>query len=149
MFDLPPLNDDGDLPPGVYPVTLSAALTRFGVASQQRVLICEWLSRIHQLAKSTNRLARFVVFGSFVSAKSDPRDIDIVMIMEDSFNLESVPTDAATIFRHDEAESSLGASVFWTKRSGAFGGEQAMVEYWQIRREGGYRGILEIVPEQP
>jgi hypothetical protein len=35
--------------------------------------------------------------------------------------------------------------VFWTKRSGALGGEQAMIEYWQVRREGGRRGIVEIV----
>jgi hypothetical protein len=27
------------------------------------------------------------------------------------------------------------------------GGEQAMIEHWQIRREGGQRGIVEIVPE--
>jgi len=30
-------------------------------------------------------------------------------------------------------------------RSGAFGGDQTMIEYWQIRREGGQRGIVEIV----
>ncbi len=149
MNDLPALNGDGDLPPGVYPVTLSAALARFGVGSPQRVSVGERLSRIHRLASSTNCLVRFVVFGSFVTAKTEPRDIDVVMIVEDSFDLESVPADVAAIFRHDEAEASLGASVFWTKQSGAFGGERAMVEYWQIRREGGYRGILEIVPEQP
>ena len=33
------------------------------------------------------------------------------------------------------------------RRSGAIGGEQAMIEYWQIRREGGKRGIVEIVKE--
>ena len=46
-----------------------------------------------------------------------------------------------------EADSHFGASVFWTKRSGAIGGEQAMIEYWQARREGGRRGIIEIVRE--
>jgi hypothetical protein len=29
----------------------------------------------------------------------------------------------------------------------AIGGEQAMIEYWQVRREGGQRGIVEIVEE--
>jgi hypothetical protein len=29
------------------------------------------------------------------------------------------------------------------------GGEQAMIEHWQIRREGGRRGIVEIIPEAP
>jgi hypothetical protein len=46
-----------------------------------------------------------------------------------------------------EADARFGASVFWVRRSGALGGEQAMVEYWQVRRDGGRRGIVEIVPE--
>ena len=71
------------------------------------------------------------------------------MIMEDEFDLTSVPGDVAVVFRHQDADAQLGASVFWSTRSGAFGGEQAMLEYWQIRREGGLRGILEIVPEAP
>lgn len=41
----------------------------------------------------------------------------------------------------------FGASVFWTRCSGAMGREQAMVEYWQVRREGGQRGIVEILSE--
>lgn len=36
-----------------------------------------------------------------------------------------------------EAAAHFGASVFWAKRSGALGGEQAMIEYWQVRRAGG------------
>jgi hypothetical protein len=47
-----------------------------------------------------------------------------------------------------EAQARFGASVFWLRRSGAIGGEQAMIEYWQVRREGGRRGIVEIVLEE-
>jgi hypothetical protein len=107
------------------------------------------LTRIYQLATSTGYLARFVVFGSFVTAKADPRDIDIVLIMDDAFDLAAVTGETAIVFRHAEADAQLGASVFWTTRSGAFGGGQAMVEYLQARRQGGLRGILEIVSEAP
>jgi hypothetical protein len=86
-----------------------------------------------------------VVFGSFVTAKSDPQDVDVVILMEDSFDLSSVAGEVASVFNHAEADARLGASVFWSSRSGAFGGEQAMIEYWQLRREGGLRGIIEIV----
>jgi hypothetical protein len=47
-----------------------------------------------------------------------------------------------------EADAHFGASVFWTRRSGALGGEQAMIEYWQIRRDRGRRGIVEVLPEE-
>jgi hypothetical protein len=70
-----------------------------------------------------------------------------LLLMEDTFDLGSVTGEAALPFQHMEADAHFGASVFWTRRSGAIGGEQAMIEYWQVRREGGRRGIVEIVRE--
>ncbi|QDU24073.1 DUF6932 family protein [Urbifossiella limnaea] len=145
---LPAFNADGDLPPGVYLVTLADALARFGRGSAQRQVVAGRLARIHGLAASTGRLARFVVFGSFVTAKPDPRDVDVVLLMDDGFDVTATADDVAAVFDHAEADARLGASVFWATRSGAFGGEQAMIEYWQTRRDGRLRGILEIVPEQ-
>ena len=144
---LPPFNDEGDLPPGVYRATLPEVLERFGHGSLQRRAVADRLHRLHHLASSTGRLARFVVFGSFVTTKDEPHDVDIIMIMEDTFDLMAVIGEAALVFQHMAADAHFGASVFWTLRSGAFGGEQAMVEYWQVRREGGKRGIVEIVGE--
>ena len=77
----------------------------------------------------------------------DPNDVDIILLMEDTFDLASVSGEAALVFQHSEADAHFGASIFWACRSGAIGGEQAMIEYWQVRREGGRRGIVEITPE--
>jgi len=145
---LPAFNEEGDLPPGVYPAALSDVLERFGQGSVQRRAVADRLNRIYRLTASTGQLARFVVFGSFVTAKAEPNDVDIVLLMEDSFDLASVTGEAALVFQHMEADAHFGASVFWTKRSGAIGGEQAMIEYWQARRQGGQRGIVEIVGER-
>ncbi len=145
---LPVFNEDGDLPPGVHRSTLSAVLERFGQGTIQRRAVADRLKRIHQLATSTGHLARFVIFGSFVTAKAEPNDVDIVLIMEDSFDLTFVAGEAALVFQHLEADAHFGATVFWTKRSGALGGEQAMIEYWQVRRGGGRRGIIELVGEE-
>jgi hypothetical protein len=106
------------------------------------------LRRLYELAASTGEVARFIVFGSFVTAKAEPNDVDIVLLMEDTFDLASVTGEAALVFQHLEAHVHFGASVFWTRRSAALGGEQAIVEYWQVRREGGQRGIVEIVSEK-
>jgi hypothetical protein len=111
--------------------------------------VAERLTRIYHHAASTGQLARFVVFGSFVTAKAEPNDVDVVLLMEDAFDLASVTGEAALVFQHMAAGAHFGASVFWAKRSGALGGEQAMIEYWQARREGGRRGIVEIVEERP
>ena len=63
------------------------------------------------------------------------------------FDLAAVTGEAALVFQHLEAHARFGTSLFWTRRSGAIGGEQAMRESWQVRREGGQRGIVEILPE--
>ena len=144
---LPTFNDEGDLPPGVHRARLPEILERFGQGSAQRCAASDRLTRIYQLATSTGQLARFVVFGSFVTAKDEPNDVDVILIMQDTFDLASVTGEAALVFQHMEADAHFGASIFWTCRSGAIGGEQAMIEYWQVRREGGQRGIIEIVGE--
>ena len=93
-------------------------------------------------------MARFVIFGSFVTSKADPNDVDVILIMEDSFDLASIEGEAAVVFQHVEAGIHFGAGIFWTRRSAIIGGEQAMIEYWQVRRRGGLRGIVEIVEDQ-
>jgi hypothetical protein len=142
---LPSFNEEGDLPLGVHPSTLAEVLDRFGQGSIRRRAVADRLKRLYHLASSTGHLARFVVFGSFVTAKVEPNDVDVVLLMEDTFDLASVKDEAALVFQHMEADAHFGASVFWVRRSGAIGGEQAMIEYWQVRREGGQRGIVEIV----
>ena len=145
---LPDFNAEGDLPPGVYRATLFETLEVFGQGSIQRRAVANRLQRVHRLITSTGKLARFIVFGSFVTIKNEPNDVDIIMLMEDSFDLASVKGETALRFQHMEAAAHFGASVFWTRRSDAIGGEQSMIEYWQVRREGGQRGIVEIVEEE-
>jgi hypothetical protein len=94
-------------------------------------------------------LARFVVFGSFVTATLEPNDVDIFMVMEDPFDAAQLTGEAAMLFDHAVAQAHFGASVFWLRRLAALGGEQATIEYWQVKRNGDYRGIVEIIGESP
>jgi hypothetical protein len=98
--------------------------------------VAERLERVYRLAHATGHLARFVVFGSFVTDKLEPHDVDVFL-------------EAALVFDHSAADAHFGASVFWVRRLAAFGGEHPAVEYWQVKREGGRRGILEITEEMP
>jgi hypothetical protein len=45
---------------------------------------------IYALARSTGQLARFIIFGSFVTAKREPNDVDIFMLMEDAFDAQQL-----------------------------------------------------------
>ncbi|HXU38460.1 MAG TPA: hypothetical protein VN937_19040 [Blastocatellia bacterium] len=140
-------DSSGDLPIGVHQATLAEVLEHFGRGTARRRLVAQRLERIYKLAVSTGLLARFVVFGSFVTAKPDPGDVDIFMLMDDSFELSEVRGEAAFIFDHLTAHNLEGASVFWIRRMSAIGGEQAALEHWQIKRDKTQRGIVEVMSD--
>ena len=67
--------------------------------------------------------------------------------MDDAFDGNTLQGQSALLFDHATADVHFGASVFWVRRLAAIGGEQATIEYWQAKRGGGQRGIIEIVEE--
>jgi hypothetical protein len=88
-----------------------------------------------------------VVFGSFITAKPEPNDVDIFMIMEDTFDASQLTGEAQLLFNHGTAQDYFGCSVFWVRRLAALGGEQTAIGHWKIKRDGSQRGIIEIVSE--
>jgi hypothetical protein len=144
---VPRFNVHGDLPPGVYVAALSEVLQRFGRGSKQRQAVANRLERIYRIASATSNVVRFVVFGSFVSDKPEPNDVDIFLLMKDNFDAGQLTGEARLAFDHTRAQAHFGASVFWLRRMAALGGEQATIEHWQIKRDGSRRGIVEITLE--
>jgi hypothetical protein len=146
-MSLPELTRDGELPIGVHKASLEEVLERFGQGSIQRGIVRGRLERVYRTVQDTGELARLVVFGSFVTGKVEPNDVDVSMIMEDTFDASKIRGQAALLFDHSAAEANFGATIFWVRRSTALGGEQAWIEEWQVKRGGGRRGIVEIVEE--
>ncbi len=144
MNNLPEFNSQGDLPPGIHKATLEDILKCFA-GTPRRAVIARRLERIYSLAYLTGHLSRFVIFGSFITAKAEPNDVDIFLLMEDSFDVSKVSTEARLVFDHTAAQNLLGASVFWIRRAAALGGEEATIAHWQIKRDGNKRGIVEVV----
>src|SRR6266498_108333 len=145
MKDWPDFNDTGDLPVGIYQATLSEAIEHFGRGTLQRQLVARRLKRIYNLARGTGHLGRFIVFGSFVTAKTAPNDVDVFMLMDDMFDLSEVKSEAATIFHNRAAQNWLGASIFWIRTMAAIGGEEEALKSWQVKRDGSRRGIVEVI----
>lgn len=144
---LPALNDAGDLPPGVHRAAIGEVIERFGGGATQRKVVAMRLERIHQSIAATGQLHRFLVFGSFVTSKVAPNDVDVFLLMKDTFDLERVSGEARMILDHAAAQAHFGASVFWMRRLSAFPDEDRAVAGWQMRRDGGRRGVVEIAVE--
>ena len=144
MKSWPTPNEQGDLPPGIHAAGLADVIKHFGTATARREVIARRLQRIHALAFATGHLARFVIFGSFITVKSEPNDVDIFLFMDDSFDVRQVSPEARLVFDHSAAQNLLGASVFWIRRMAALGSEEEANSHWQIKRTGGQRGIVEV-----
>ncbi|MBI1924110.1 hypothetical protein HYR99_07650 [Candidatus Poribacteria bacterium] len=82
---IPALQANGCLPPGLYLASLDEIWERFGSTSEQRRLLFQRLQTFVTLARHVGSLRMFVN-GSYVTAKTHPGDIDVVIwVDEDKF----------------------------------------------------------------
>lgn len=123
---------------------MEEVVEHFGRGSLQRRLVARRLTKIYELAKSTNRLLRFIVYGSFVTNKPNPNDIDIFMLMEDGFDPDQISDETRLIFKHLSTQKYEGASIFWATKLGIIGDEDDFIADWQIKRDKTKRGIVEV-----
>src|SRR5947209_4153128 len=142
LVTLPAFDENGDLPIGIYRLSLREALDHFGAESVQRQAVARRLEQICKIAGTVHEIVRLVVFGSFVTAKPTPNDVDVFMLMDDAFDASTLGGDVKLLFDHATAQAFFGASVFWLRRMATFGDDQTAVEYWQVKRGGGKRGIV-------
>lgn len=144
---LPPKTATGELPPGIHPAGWDEIERQFGRGADARVRALGRLRLLHELAARTGHLARFLVFGSFVSGVPEPRDVDIVLVMTEDFRLEEASRESRTLFSHADAEARFGASVFWVRQGMLTEHEmQEFLDTWQAKRDRTRRGMLEVKP---
>jgi hypothetical protein len=142
---LPDLNDQGDLPEGLHKATLSEVLERFGQGSEARQGATAVLRRIHQLVTATGKLDRFVIFGSYITAKLEPHDVDVVLVMKDDFSMAACDERTRVLFDHQRAEGEVGASIFWLSPSVLLRGSvEDFLLGWGTKRDLTLRGIVEV-----
>jgi len=141
----PAFNELGDLPVGVYRATLGEVIAHFGHDTAQRVTITARLERIYELARHTGSVQRFIIFGSYLTAEPNPRDVDIFLVMRGGFQPREALPEAQILFRHGTAQSEFGASIFWVNAETSFADTEDLIIGWQTRRDLQRRGIVEVV----
>ena len=142
---LPEFNDQGDLPEGLHKATLAEVLERFGPGSEARQEATAVLQRIHQLVTATGKLERFVLFGSYITAKPEPHDVDVVLVMKDTFSMAACEEQTRVLFDHQRAEGEVGASIFWLCPSVLLRGSlEDFLLGWGTKRDLTLRGIVEV-----
>ena len=91
-----------------------------------------------------NSLKRAEFILAFLT-KESPNDIDVLMVMKETFDLEKVSGDNEVIFDHAAARIRFHMDIFWSK---ANIGEEVLrlwLETYQITKDFKKRGILEVI----
>lgn len=141
-----PFNTQGDLPSGVHWATLAEVLQRFGHGAPERVIVTERLQRVIALAQGTGKLERVFIWGSDVTDKPDPGDIDLFLVRAPDCESNDYTGETRLVFDSATAERLLGATVFWmTSGAGTQTTVVGFLEQFQIRRDGGRRGLVEVL----
>ena len=142
---LPEFNRDGNLPEGLHQADEEEVLLRFATSSVRRKWLGEQLRHLLNAAKATGFLHRVILWGSLVTSKESPNDINVLLIMNDAFASEQVLGDTKLLFDYTQAKIRFTADVFWTKVSI----EQTILDLWldtyQIGRDFKRRGIVEVI----
>lgn len=142
---LPEFNYDGNLPEGIYLATEDEVFARFATPSARRHWLGEQLRSLLALAKSTGQLARVFLWGSFVTSKEVPNDLDVLLVMTAEFAVEAVPAQAQVVFEHVQARLRFQADVFWTKTSIDSQVLHLWLDTYQMGKDFTRRGIVEVV----
>lgn len=139
---IPPFRPDEYLPEGLYLASEAEALFRFGSATQWRrplaIRLREWIDLARQVGGR-----RMLVDGSFVTTKTEPNDIDTVILLPSDFqeqveqgNPAALDLEVMLLTRRPEEIFAAEDEADWNQ----------WVEFFSRTRETGGRrkGLVEI-----
>lgn len=142
---IPEFNKDGNLPEGIYRANEDEFFNRFCSSSARRKWLGDRLREFFAMLKEIDKVKRLFIWGSFVSNKESPNDVDVLLIMKEDFELEDLPDDLKTIFNYVKARVRFNMDIFWSKSS--IGGEtiNLWLDTYQISKDFKRRGIMEVI----
>jgi len=105
------------------------------------------LEILQQHKRATYRaLQRLFIWGSFVTDKLFPRDLDVFLLMQEGFDREFsvLAPPQRYIFEHESARLLFEADIFWaTEAIGA--AVTSWLSVYQLTRDMEQRGIVEVI----
>jgi len=141
---LPEFNIDGNLPEGIYTIGAEEFFNSFSTGSGRRKWLGRQLHELFRLVKLTGKVERVFVWGSFISAKESPNDVDLLLLMNVDFQLEEVSEECKCLFNYGEARVRFNADIFWAKSSIDNEILKLWLDTYQNTKDFKRRGIVEV-----
>lgn len=112
---LPELGSDGYLPPGIHAASMREVLARYAIHTPARERCGNLLRLIVGNAKSYPTIKRVLLWGSFVTAKPEPGDMDYSIIVEVGHKAAQVAVEHHRFFVPVIARQHYGVDVSYLR----------------------------------
>jgi len=145
---IPEFDSDGELPPGVHIATLEEVRQRFGRFSRtdRRPKLFGKLSELHEVARDSGIVDRFIIAGSFVTVKAVPNDVDILIIFNSTTDITQLtPNQRLLIDRGAIRRRFRGDDLDVLPIRNGTRRMQATLEFFQYNRNAKPVGIVEVI----
>jgi predicted nucleotidyltransferase len=103
------------------------------------------LRELFSLAESSGKLRRAFLWGSYVTAKESPNDLDLLLVMAEDFTLDGLRQDQRVVFDYPQSRIRFHADVFWTKVSIGQEVLNLWLDTYPIDKSMNRRGIVEVI----
>lgn len=144
---IPPFDDEGLLPYGIHDCSLQEAAARFAgfQTSDRRPQLWARLSEFMGETKDGWLVEEVLVDGSFVTAKADPNDIDLVLVVAETYDIAADLSPAQyNLLSQRAVRRRLGFDIL-VVRNGSGDLEQAVAFFQQVKQRTNLKkGILRI-----
>jgi hypothetical protein len=144
---IPPQNEHGLLPPGIHDCTVDELQARFGnfKGSDRRPLLWAKFTDFLRETQSSGLIEAVLLDGSFVTAKPDPNDIDLVLVVAAThdFGADLLPHQY-NVLAQQRVRRRFGLDIVVVK-SGTDNLAQAVAYFEQVRQRPGLKkGLLRV-----
>lgn len=125
-------------------LSLAEIRQRYGEHTARRQFLWQRLQTIVQLLTATGALLRLYLFGSFITAKPNPGDLDCLAVMASGFTTDHLPPSLVTVFQHDVCRLYYQADVIWVTEAVGQEHLDALLAVFTRDRSGNPQALVEV-----
>jgi len=141
---IPPFRDDGWLPVGHHQATWEEVVARFeGKPGSQRAILTGKLLELRDSLRSLGVTGYLLLNGSYVSAKSEPGDFDVLVVGPPNIQeMKDADPRLALLLDAERAETVSGYSLFYIANNASNLG--LLITFWDVSKEGVAKGSVRV-----
>jgi len=143
---IPEFDEEGELPAGIYGVTMDEVRARLAqfTTSDRRIMLFETLERFVATARQANVVTRIYLVGSYVTAKAEPEDIDLLVVYRAAMGTVELEQQQYNVIHRAGVRRAFGYRLDVHPVREGSPAEQGLLTFFQSNRRGKLVGILEV-----